>query len=207
MSKNESSSIQVESKVTNKTTNNETRRRFLKKAAIGAPIVIASSAKPAWGAACMSGIMSGNLSNHEHVCTLSGGLSHGHWKTHWVGNSKYHHVDEDMSKPLKDKYKPLADRYFVKIGQDKYYSDFNRFSSYKIGGITFQNAMEIGNRFQREIVTAFISASLAGTVNYPYSLVDVYDILDEVEAKSGDYEFEESVCSLLEGIHQGATSI
>ncbi len=191
------------------------RRSFLKKAAIGAPIVIASSTKPAWGAACMSGIMSGNVSNHEHTCDLQGGLSHGHWKNHWIGKSKKHYVgdkkkDSDGNKnPLKPEFINFKGHYYVKYGQNHHISDYK--TSTKLPGEgKFQNLLRDGTPYQREIVTALISASMNSAnplipnnsqFPYPYSVEDVLDIHDAVSNNLAD---EGEVTDLLEGIHQGA---
>lgn len=191
----------------------DARRSFLKKAAIGAPIVIASSTKPAWGAACMSGIMSGNISNHTHTCDLQGGLSHGHWKNHWIGKSKKHFVgnkkkDADNNKnPFKPEFEDYKYHYYVKYGQTYHISPYKRWS--KLDGVKFKTLLETGLRYEREIVTAIISASMSTATPpidnfFPYSIEDVLDIHDLVTANPDKID---EVTDLLEGIHQGAVHL
>ncbi|MCW8832338.1 MAG: hypothetical protein OQK09_04095 [Colwellia sp.] len=187
-----------------KTSATTARRSFLKKAAIGAPVVIASSTKPAWGAACMSGLMSGNVSNHEHTCDLQGGLSHGHWKEHWIGKKKQHFIGDDKNNPLKPAFEDYNKHYYVKYGQNYHISPYKKNS--KLDGDKFQYLLINGTPFQREIVTALISASMISAtpaINgfYPYSVQDVLDIYDAVMDNLAD---ETEVKDLLEGIHQGA---
>ncbi len=187
----------------------DARRSFLKKAAIGAPIVIASSAKPAWGAACMSGIMSGNVSNHQHTCDLAGGLSHGHWKNHYVGMKDQHFkTDEDGefkldafgNKKLKNKYKNNPDAYFVKISGQLHFSALKYTDLLGLDGYTLQQALELGGNksYERELATAFINASLKDIVGYPYDLADVGDIANSVAL---DSSIADDVSDMLEGIH------
>lgn len=180
------------------------RRSFLKKAAIGAPVVIASSTKPAWGVACMSGMMSGNVSNHVHTCDLQGGLSHGHWKEHWIGKKKQHFVGNDKNNALKAEFENYYKHYYVKYGQNHHISPYKKTS--KLDGDKFQYLLNNGTPFQREIVTALISASMISAtpaINdfYAYSVQDVLDIYDAVMDNLAD---ETEVKNLLEGIHQGA---
>ena len=56
----------------------DSRRRFLKKAAIGAPIVILSANKPAWATSqcTISGMMSGNTSSHSNRVSACQGLGY-----------------------------------------------------------------------------------------------------------------------------------
>lgn len=186
----------------------DARRSFLKKAAIGAPIVIASSTKPAWGAACMSGMMSGNVSNHDHTCNLQGGLSHGHWKSHCVGMADGHYkkkngsfvLDSSGNRKLKNKYKYNPDVYFVKNGQQLYFSALKYTDLLGLNGYTLQEALELGanNSYARELAGAFINASLRNIVNYPYTLADVGEIADEVVLNPS---IEDAVSNMLENIH------
>ena len=187
------------------------RRSFLKKAAIGAPIVIASSTKPAWGAACMSGMMSGNVSNHEHTCDLAGGLSHGHWKEHYVGRNNNHYkkrngqyvLDINGNRKLKNKYKDNPDAYYVVIGGQLYFSALKYTKPLGLGGYTLQEAMELQGpySYERELAGAFINASLNSIVNYPYTLTDVGEIANAVAL---DPLIEDQVSDMLEGIHKAA---
>ena len=183
------------------------RRGFLKKASIGAPIVIASSTKPAWGAACMSGMMSGNVSNHEHECELSGGLSHGHWRNHYIGRMNPHWTSGHkpnqwwreqniplLKEPLRLKFK----HFYVQLGDGSFI-----FSNYKINdrietnGPKLLQLLKDGDEFDREIATAFINASVS-SLGYPYSIADVQEIYDLV--KIGDAD-RSDVAGMLEGIH------
>jgi len=188
------------------------RRGFLKKAAIGAPIVVASSTKPAWGAACMSGIMSGNVSNHEHTCELAGGLSHGHWKKHYVGMKDQHYktdsngdfiLNDKGKRKLKKIYRGHRDEYFVKIGGQLYFSSLKYTKLLGLDGLTLQEAMELNGpySYERELAGAFINASLKDIVNYPYTLSDVGDIAAAVAL---DPSIEAAVSDMLEGIHKAA---
>ncbi len=185
------------------------RRSFLKKAAIGAPIVIASSATPAWGAACMSGIMSGNVSNHDHLCTLQGGLSHGHWKNHYVGMKDQHYkkdsngdfiLNKNGKRRLINEFKGQRNKYFTKIDGQYYFSSLKFTKLLGVGGYTLQEALELGgnNVYERELAGAFINASLKDIVNYPYTLSDIGEIANSVAL---DASIEASVADMLEGIH------
>ncbi len=185
-----------------KASTNKTRRSFLKKAAIGAPVVIASLTKPAWGVACMSGIMSGNVSNHEHTCDLQGGLSHDHWKNHFIGSKDNHWTsgqqpsnwwtkESEILANLRPKFK----HFYVKTGQNYEFSNFKNNS--KLGGKRFGWLLQNGDIFDREIVGAFINASIP-SLGYPYSIADVQEIYDLVML--GDAERNE-VGEMLEGIH------
>jgi len=56
----------------------DTSRRGFTKLGVGAPVILSLASQPVLGAACLSGMMSGNLSNHEHDgCVL--GWSPGGW--------------------------------------------------------------------------------------------------------------------------------
>lgn len=170
------------------------RRNFLKKAAIGAPIVLASSSRPAWGMPdCLSGIMSGNLSNHEHTCKLSGGLSHGHWKNHYVTGNEQSSRRGGSSVPDSSK----KDHYFIKYGQSYTYSNSSHKTETVFDGSTYQTLLESGTRYQREIVTALLNAD-TGANSYPYSVSDILEIHSLVIA--GDIT-ETEASDLLEGLH------
>jgi len=55
------------------------RRRFIRKAALSAPIITTIAAKPAWGSTIVcSGSVSGNVSQHGD--DIQGGCSQGRWK-------------------------------------------------------------------------------------------------------------------------------
>ncbi len=180
-----------------------TRRRFLKNAAIGAPVVIASSAKPAWGAACMSGVMSVYHSGPQAVCNLSGGLSHGHWKTHYVGRNDGHFVNRNRSLGLKNKFKDKMNCYYVKdAGGNLHFSNCETSSVF--GSYTCQQSLENGGSYQCELITALISASLRDIVGYPYTIADVEEIY--LSVLSGDADANR-VANMLEGIHKGAMSL
>lgn len=56
------------------------RRRILKGAVGTAPLVMTLANRPSWGAACWSGIQSGNMSKPNDEC--GGGLSPGYYKNH-----------------------------------------------------------------------------------------------------------------------------
>ncbi len=72
-----------------------TRRNFLIKSAVAAPIITSLASKPAWAVeqCTVSGMMSGNLSLHDENCGFEG-LSPGYWKTH----------DWPFSSPSKNNY-------------------------------------------------------------------------------------------------------
>ena len=53
------------------------RRQFFKKAGAGAAIITTVTSRPVWAGQCsMSGLLSGDLSNHGHVADCAAG--HGH---------------------------------------------------------------------------------------------------------------------------------
>ncbi|MCJ8321076.1 MAG: hypothetical protein MJK12_15660 [Colwellia sp.] len=197
---------------TSETSATNARRSFLRKAAIGTPIIIASSTQPAWGAACSSGLMSGNVSDHALTCDISGGLSHGHWKEHWIGKSRKHYISNDENKKLKAKDLGAADlqdafiadnykHYYVKYGQNHHVSPYKKTS--KLDNVKFQVLLKGGDRYDREIVTALISASFNGIISsnfYPFSVGDILDMHDRVS--TGD-EKANDIASMLENIHKG----
>ncbi len=205
LEQNDSSSEQNKALQEVSTSATKARRGFLKKAAIGAPIVIASSTKPAWGAACMSGIMSGNVSDHTHTCTLQqSGKSHGHWKNHLIGSKNDHWTagqrpsqwwtkKSEILASLRPKFK----HFYVKTGQNYEFSSFKNNSKLEIGGKRFGWLLRNGDIFDREIVTAFINASIP-SLGYPYSISDVQEIYDLVQLGDAD---RTEVGEMLEGIH------
>ncbi|MDX2367685.1 MAG: hypothetical protein QNK36_04665 [Colwellia sp.] len=185
------------------------RRSFLKKAAIGAPIVIASSTKPAWGAACMSGIMSGNVSDHTHTCNLAGGETSdillnsfvGGQDSHWTSGTQpatWWAKDDEVKATLR----PYFKCYYAPLPDETV--DPTEFSIYKnnlplptITGKTFRQALKDGTPYQSELAAAFINASLL-SLNYPYSIADVEEIAMAVLA--GDATAEK-VAEMLNKIH------
>lgn len=64
-------------------------RRQLARVGVGAPVLISLFSRPAWGLACSpSGMMSGNVSGHEHSDCDGRGCTPGFWKNNleaWSG--------------------------------------------------------------------------------------------------------------------------
>lgn len=175
---------------------NESKRKFIKKAAVGAPIILVSTMKPAWGMECLSGMMSGNLSNHQHQCDAVSGLASTFWRENFVGSKDEHYKrDDPSSNVLKRKFKHYDGCYFVKIGRRYHFSDM-RTDSY-FGDTTCQFALESHDAFMREIVTARINASIPG-LNYVYSITDVEDIYRMVLSGADEH----SILDILTQVHQ-----
>lgn len=66
------------SEINNMNSNNklvDDKRRSFTKAGIAAPVIMTLASRPVFGAQCMSAMMSGNLSNHEHDSECAGGMS------------------------------------------------------------------------------------------------------------------------------------
>ena len=187
-----------------------TRRSFMSKAAIGAPIVIASSAKPAWGAACMSGIMSGNVSNHAHTCDLSGGLSHGYWKNHNVlsKNDKIGGKKAERFSKQKPHCLDVVYKFYVKTGRKVYFSDNHCKVTSKIpalGSRNFLQCLTSGDKLEREFVGAILNAHFSDKGHlspaYPYTMTDLMDILSQVTSENRD-----EIADLLESLHKNGHS-
>lgn len=197
----------------------EGRRSFLKKASIAAPIVVASSAKPAWATttdiACMSGVMSGNLSGRARHCdaTSTNAKSPFDWKPSYAKG-----YNRDSNKVQKRKavcnkvgvnyvngtqYKSdIASNYYFELNSDKWILIGAKRGS-TIDNKKLKDLLN-GTAFEKEIAAAMLNAKAAENpetgVGYPYSSGQVLEIYLEV---AGDDSKEELVTQMLEGIRTG----
>ena len=179
----------------------DSRRSFLKKASIGAPIVITASTKPAWGAACMSGIMSGNLSNHTHTCDLSGGLSHGHWSNHYIGSTTGP-IKNDGKKISSDEFDQHLGEFYYFANGNVYYTgiklDSDLLGSYSFGDVIGSGGGDDYTYYLRELAVAYLNVANSAQVYYPYSSSDLAEVVAAVAL--GDADARE-VGELLESFH------
>ena len=193
-----------------KTIDANTRRTFLKKASIGAPIIIASSSKPAWGVQCMSGIMSGNISNHVHTCNLTSNnaQSASYWKNKYVGYYMDYH---SKTKAQECQILGISSRKFDRK-RDKYYY-WDQYSNKPVfaGGIkkssfmgdkTMDALLQAFDRFEQEISAARLNAAICAKdpncINYPYTINDVDQIFLEVSVMTDPNKVNEVADMLKE---------
>ena len=153
----------------------DTRRNFLKKASIGAPILLATSTKPAWGANCLSGMMSGNLSNQTPVCTTRAGLNGTFWKSSYVKNTSNQNYG-------KFKYKHNGNWKKSRVTLSTPVGNHG----------SAQSLLNQGGAYS-ELAAAFINADMCDKyssipvfANYPYKQTDVLDILDAIALGNAD---------------------
>ena len=155
------------------------RRSFLKKAAIGAPVVIASSAKPAWATDCFSpsGIMSGNASHQEQhkidCSTQAGGFGAPEWKKSYVGYCKdilgwsgkdernYLGMTRNQYRAAKKKYY-CRDQYTGKLSLSRMKCDDG------FGNSLIKHKLASSDEFECEIAAAKLNAIQATVTGCPW---------------------------------------
>lgn len=181
----------------NQATASNTRRKFLRKAAIGAPVVIASSARPAWATANVSGNISGNLSNQAGTPVTISGKNCEHWKQNYVGCKDKHYKKGDRSKGLKRQFKNLEGQYYARVNGSTCYSPHKTESRFG-GNLCLKDMINSYDRFEKEIGAAFINASLKNDFDYPYHETDVKRFCTDVQ--QGRYT-RKQVADALEKVH------
>ena len=182
-------------KKTTQTSSN--RRSFLKKAAIGAPVIIVSSAKPAWGANCLSGMMSGNLSNHTHVCAVRGGKSAQYWSTRVYSGADPTNLG----------------KYYYNVGSAKVKSDVRETTT--VGSFGTVGALMSRGGVSAELAAMFINADMkkiydttgSSTIrnrlrdefaSYPYEQSDVIRLFMDLDNNEAD---EDTILNILDQVH------
>lgn len=62
----------------------QSRRRFVKVGLAATPVLMSVASRPVWGSGLcsLSGLMSGNASQHTHECTQGYGCTPGFWRNH-----------------------------------------------------------------------------------------------------------------------------
>lgn len=198
----------------------KSRRSFLKKASIAAPIIIASSAKPTWATstdiACMSGVMSGNLSGRARHCDAisTNAKPPSEWASSYTKNYKnssnkvqkrkavcqnvgvnYNHVNYETD---------IAYRYYYELTPNHWV-----LVDLKRGNKIYDKKLKdllAGSFFEKEIAAAMLNAKAGEKaetgVIYPYSSGQVLEIYLEVV---NDNAKETLVAQMLEGIRTGNT--
>jgi len=151
------------------------RRSFLTKAVVAAPILSSLASKPVWAIeqCTISGMLSGNLSTHDETCNF-GGLSPGYWKNHtWPFTS------------------PTKENTFEQLfGVDEIESDDDGFSVSLInvintgGGVTWKTLVGL-NRHMVATACNFAYASYLNTL-HPGGITAVFDVRD---SSSGELYF------------------
>lgn len=195
-------------------TNASSRRSFLRKASIGAPVIVASSAKPAWATAqCMSGMMSGNLSNHEHTCDLTSNNAkdNHYWKHKYVG---YFHKREGKSKEHEcnligirlDQYDTYKNRYYFWDHYANRALFLNIKRGHSMGDYRMKELLNKSELFYHEVAAARLNAATCtldpGCIMYPYSVQDVDQIYVDALLMNS-YEKLDDVGRMLKGIRMG----
>ncbi|WP_114327592.1 hypothetical protein [Candidatus Colwellia aromaticivorans] len=199
LEQNNNSSEQNKGSQKTNTCTKDARRSFLKKAAIGAPIVIASSTKPAWGAACMSGMMSGNVSDHNAQCDIRSGRNPTDWENSYVGADDSHYTNNDPSKKLLNWCRGYEDQYFVVVDIDdpaNFSGSLNTTNSV-FQGITIHNRLTGIDEFSRQIAAAVLNV-VTPNIPYEYDILEIQEIYDNAES---DQKTRENVARILADIH------
>ncbi|REL28573.1 hypothetical protein DXX93_19720 [Thalassotalea euphylliae] len=197
------------------------RRRFIKKAAIGAPVVLASSTKPAWATTqCMSGVMSGNVSSHKTTCHLTSHNAKGHyyWKDKYVGYY-HHHLGKSIKQEchilgIKERdYKAMKYTYYFRNHSNSkpLFTTLKRW--HKMGHYKMRELLDSHHGFEQEIAAARLNAATCAShpnfISYPYTVHDVDQIYFTVSTMDfgGDHEKENKkrreVGEMLRGIRGG----
>lgn len=96
-----------------------TRRSFLRKAAVGAPVIVAASAKPSWATThcTVSGTMSGNLSNNQGTTDQCATASQGEPPTYWHGKQAEDNSTIDLSGTAYELQQVVATRENLRHGK------------------------------------------------------------------------------------------
>ena len=179
-----------------KSTETNNRRSFLKKASIGAPVVIASASKPAWAGNCMSGMMSGNTSSPTSTCNTRGGKSSFFWNNNYVTRQYRRNGNEH----------PYYLHYRYKIN-NKYIKSRCKTTTPCGQHGTLGQLMADPNDACSELAAAYINADMCDLLksygitpftNYPYSQLDIIDLISGVMSGSLD---NKKVLEILLQVH------
>ncbi len=160
-----------------------TRRSFIRKAAIGAPVIVASSAKPAWATTdCFSpsGMMSGNTSHpeaHKIECDQqAGGRTPTDWKNCDV--NKYRrdrgYTKSQMCKKLgisRNSYDNVRDKFYCHSGSFISLSKYGK--NDRLGANKLVDLLSVGDDFDCEIATAKLNAAQKALTGCPLTEADV----------------------------------
>lgn len=198
----------------------EGRRSFLKKASIAAPIVVASSAKPAWAGGktitCMSGAMSDNFSGKEPTCDLKAKNAKDctYWRNKYVKHrTKTSKKKSDCNKlgvaDYNQHYKFVGNYYFKASNKRWVNTGINKSNS--MGShTTIEQMLDSSDEFYQEIASALLNAKTCekdiNCIDYPYSSSEVIDIFTQVDnILDGSMRSMkmENVAKMLRGIRIG----
>jgi hypothetical protein len=194
-----------------------TRRRLLIGLA-GTPILASLPSRTAWGShggACsISGMLSGNLSNHRHDCPPGGnGKTPGYWKTHpvcWpeisslmLGFGTVHNGTEEVD-PCKVSNtqgalrQPNSYTYTGGTTLDGLISEIlTDYGSSLIwaGGFSLQmmEYLHRGSEYPKHACAAFLSA-LHPSISYPYSALEIAEAMATV---NGDMTRESQLADIF----------
>jgi hypothetical protein len=182
----EMSDKQISNSVDASKTVKNTRRSFLKKTAIGAPVVSSIASQPVWGAGicALSGSLSGNLSNHGDQSDCKGpmGRSPGYWaqweKATSCNTNHWPQGDNRIYNWSLTGYLPLASFSLI-FGASPISAHSDTLGAVmRVGGGT--------DSFERHVVAAFLSANHpAMSALVPYTAQQVKDAFAIVNANPG----------------------
>jgi hypothetical protein len=146
-----------------------TRRNFIKKAAISAPIIAAVSSRPVWaqGSSAVSGNLSGNLSQVTDEVPPINGQSPGYWQG---GNDKGLRIDGVSGVTRNTSFSSLF--YQTSVNDPAGYGWTASYASSLLTAI-----QDTGNQPERFAAAAYLNAASnnAGYGGYPYSTAQIID--------------------------------
>ena len=187
------------------------RRGFLVKSAIAAPIITSVASMPVWGTGSgysmgsISGNLSGNLSNHVHNTPTYDGFSPGYYMSHSYkpnGNSPQHHND-----PLK--LDPDDAGVINQISNDEHYTYVTTlaevFPASGLSSNTIQQVLTLNQvnteKFERVLLCAALNSLYKP--GFPYALEELRLFAIAVEG-NGTYCQATNILNQL--IHNGQDS-
>ncbi|MEW6990589.1 hypothetical protein AADZ91_07850 [Colwelliaceae bacterium 6441] len=155
------------------------RRKFIKSAAISAPLMTTLASKPVWAGNCsLSGNLSGNTSTHDRTdCLNFSGYSPGGWKDGHAENHGYWDLIPQ------EKSTALSSSLAFSFDAPANLSIPNGQMKSMIGGETLFNALLCNNELEKQMTAALLNASLAenSSFDYPYSVADIQAIYTQLK--------------------------
>ena len=180
-------------------TNRTSRRNFIIRAAVVPPVITTLASRPAWGlGVCgLSGVLSGNLSNHDHStpCTGPEGKSPGYW---WQFTKAFCKNKKLGKKVI---YQWSKTGY---LPHDSFSSVFGSVPTQGQGNTLGQVILTVGvpggfANFERHVVAAFLSVSHPD-INTPYTLAQVKEAYTKALAEPSGSPVEQDIIAAFEAL-------
>lgn len=178
--------------------NKSSRRSFIKKAAVGAPVISTIASKPVWAGQCsLSGNMSGNTSQHDRTdCLNFQGYSPGGWKENGNGNGNASQNGGAYQYwPLLSCKKEHSLSSYFNISSDfqMQIPSGHQSNAIKESGLMtncLYNALLSNNGVIKQFTAALLNADLSeqtSYLDYPYTVQDIKDIFNKADHSSEEF--------------------